>query len=203
MAASMAPGITVAIPSIPPRAAMLVRAVSSVMAQELPAAAISIAVDLQKQGAAATRDRALQAVQTQWTAFLDDDDQMLPEHLRILMDAADQSGADFLFSYYTVAGPDGTLMPHVDPLGNFGRVFDHAAPHQTTVTTLVRTELAQQVGFREFPEDGSLIEGQRRGEDFRFVEGCVAAGAKVLHVPQRTWIYSHHQANTSGLSSRW
>jgi hypothetical protein len=94
-------------------------------------------------------------------------------------------------------------MPHVDPLGNFGRVFDHAAPHQTTVTTLVRTELAQSVGFREFPEDGSLIEGQRRGEDHRFLVGCVDAGAKVLHVPQRTWIWNHWGGNTSGLPGRW
>jgi hypothetical protein len=36
----MIPGITVAIPSIPPRAAMLGRALASVTDQELPAAAV-------------------------------------------------------------------------------------------------------------------------------------------------------------------
>jgi hypothetical protein len=198
--------ITVAIPTIPPRAAMLAQAVASVLAQELSASALSIAVDLHRQGAASTRDRALRAVQTEWTAFLDDDDRMQPEHLRVLMDAAQESGADYVYSYYTVAGPDGTLTPHVDPLQHFGRTFDPAHPHQTTITVLVRTELAQQVGFQDPPE-GALIDGQCYGEDFGWTVGCVAAGAKVLHVPQRTWIWNHHNGsgtgNTSGLATRW
>ena len=198
----MIPGVTVAIPSIPPRARMLARAVGSVLAQELPAAALSIAIDTQKQGAAATRDRALRAVRTQWTAFLDDDDQMQPEHLRVLMDAAQESGADYVYSYYTVAGPNGDLMPHVDPLQHFGRPFDPARPHQTTITVLVRTELAQQVGFQD-PPDGALIDGQRYGEDFAWTVGCAAAGAKFLHVPRRTWLWSHHGANSSGRPDRW
>lgn len=199
---ALRPGITVAIPSIPPRATMLHRAVGSVLAQELPAAALSIAVDLDRQGAAATRDRALRAVRTEYTAFLDDDDRMLPEHLRILMQAVDETGADYAYSYYTVAGPDGTLMPHVDPLQHFGRPFDTAAPHQTTITVLVRTELAQDVGFHD-PAEGELIDGQRYGEDFRFTYECCLAGARVVHVPRRSWIWNHHAANTSGLASRW
>lgn len=194
---SLAPGITVVIPSIPPRAAMLQQAVASVLAQELPAAALSIAVDAEKQGAAATRDRALRAVCTEYTAFLDDDDQMQPEHLRVLMEAAEANGADYVYSYYTVADANGRLMPHVDPLQHFGRPFDPAKPHQTTITVLVRTELAQQVGFRDPPE-GALIDGQRYGEDFAWTVGCVAAGAKVLHVPQRTWLWSHWGGNLSG-----
>lgn len=192
----MRPGITVAIPTIPPRAAMLTRAIESVLAQECPAAALSIAVDLDRQGAATTRDRALRAVGTEWTAFLDDDDQMQPEHLRVLMQAAEETGVDYVYSYYTVANADGTLLPHVDPLQHFGRPFDPAHPHQTTITVLVRTALAQQVGFRDPPE-GALIDGQRYGEDFLFTAECAAAGAKFLHVPQRTWLWVHHQ-NTSG-----
>jgi len=198
----LAPGITVAIPSIPPRAAMLGRALASVLAQELPAEAVSIAVDTGRQGAAVTRDRALRAVRTEYTAFLDDDDQMQPEHLRVLMEAAETSGADYVFSYYTVAGPDGTLMPHVDPLQHFGRPFDPEHPHQTTITVLVRTELAQDVGFRDAP-DGELIDGQRFGEDFLFTVECARAGVKFLHVPQRTWVWNHHGGNSSGRPDRW
>lgn len=197
----MRPGVTVAIPSIPPRAHLLGRALASVMAQELPAAAVSIAVDTEKEGAAATRDRALRAVQTAWTAFLDDDDQMLPEHLRVLMEAAEESGADYVYSYYTVANADGMLLPHVDPLQHFGRPFDPVAPHQTTITVLVRTELAQDIGFHTPPE-GALIDGQRFGEDYAWTVGCAKAGAKFLHVPQRTWLWFHHAGpggNTSGL----
>lgn len=181
---------------------MLGRAVASVMAQDLPAAALSIAADIERQGAAATRDRALRAVRTEWTAFLDDDDQMQPEHLRVLMEAAEESGADYVFSYYTVANADGTLLPHVDPLQHFGRPFDSAHPHQTTITVLVRTELAQEVGFHTPPE-GALIDGQKYGEDYAFTVACATAGAAFLHVPQRTWLWTHHGRNTSGLPSRW
>jgi glycosyltransferase involved in cell wall biosynthesis len=198
----MIPGITVAIPSIPPRAPMLCRAVASVTEQQLPAAAVSIAIDTGRQGAAVTRDRALRAVRTEWTAFLDDDDQMQPEHLRVLMDAAASAGADYVFSYFTVAGHDGRLLPGVDPLQHFGRVFNPADPHQTTITVLVRTELAQDIGFRD-PAEGALIAGQRYGEDFLFTAECAAAGARILHVPERTWIWNHHSRNTSGLPSRW
>ena len=199
----MIPGITVVIPSIPPRASMLHRAVGSVLAQELPAAAISIAVDLEKQGAAITRDRALRAVRTEWVAFLDDDDVMLPEHLRVLMDGAMEHGADYAYSYFTIVDGEGQELPGADPLNLFGVPFDHAAPHQTTITTLVRTELAQQVGFRE-PPWGKLVGRHAHGEDFQMTEECVAAGARVVHIPQRTWLWTHHGAgNTSGRPDRW
>src|SRR5438105_753578 len=125
----MIPGITVAIPSIPPRAAMLGRALASVLAQELPAEAVSIAVDTGRQGAAVTRDRALRAVRTEWVAFLDDDDILLPEHLRVLMDGAAESGADYVYSYFTIVDGDGNELSGADPLDLFGVPFDHAAPH--------------------------------------------------------------------------
>lgn len=198
----MIPGITVAIPSIPPRASMLHRAVGSVLAQELPAAAVSIAVDLEKQGAAITRDRALRAVRTEYTAFLDDDDVMLPQHLRVLMDGALEHGADYVYSYFTIVNDEGREVQGSDPLEVFGVPFDHAAPHQTTITTLVRTELAQQVGFRE-PPWGKLVGRHAHGEDFLFTEECVAAGARVVHIPQRTWLWFHHGFNTSGSPRNW
>ena len=65
--------ITVAIPTIPPRGALLQRAISSVLSQTLPAGGLSVAVDNQRSGAAGTRARALAAVTSPWVAFLDDD----------------------------------------------------------------------------------------------------------------------------------
>jgi hypothetical protein len=74
------PGITVAVPAHPARIAngMLGRAVGSVWAQTRPPAALSVAVDLDRAGAAVTRQRALDAVGTEWTAFLDSDDEGWP-----------------------------------------------------------------------------------------------------------------------------
>jgi glycosyltransferase involved in cell wall biosynthesis len=42
---------------------------------------VSAALDIDRQGAAATRQRALEQAGTKWVAFLDDDDEMDPWHL--------------------------------------------------------------------------------------------------------------------------
>jgi glycosyltransferase involved in cell wall biosynthesis len=195
--------ITVCIPAHPARVAngMLDRAVASVKNQLLPAADISIAIDEDGDGAAVTRQRALDAVKTEWTAFLDSDDWFYPEHLRVLAAGARIFNADYLFSYYLVHFPDGRPWPQNDPLGHFGKQFNPQKPHQTTITTLVRTELAKKIGFFDPPEDAE-IGGHRGGEDWFFTVGCAQAGAKMVHIPRRTWAWCHHGANSSGIPGR-
>lgn len=183
------PEVTVVIPTIPPRRALHRRAVASVMAQTWQPSAVYSILDLHGNGAAFTRNEGLQAVRTPWVAFLDDDDQFLPNHLETLVLGALEAGADYAYSYW--------VDDHPDPLGTFGKVFDHANPTQTTITVLVRTDLAQAVGFRE-PPIGATIHGQRYGEDYQFTVECVKAGAKVVHVPKRTWVWNWHGGNLSG-----
>lgn len=191
--------ITVAIPTIPPRQHLLARALRSVF-EQTRSAYIATALDAAREGAARTRQRALDAVTTDWTAFLDDDDYFLPNHLWLLSNAARESGADYVYSYFYLQRP-GAEPDETDPLGNFGRPFDPADPQETTITVLVRTELAKAVGFTGPAEP--LRPMDAAGEDHRFLLGCLAAGATVLHVPQRTWVWSHHGANTSGRGDRW
>ncbi|RAJ70291.1 glycosyl transferase family 2 [Streptomyces sp. Amel2xB2] len=196
--------ITVVIPTHSARVAngMLDRALKSVTAQTYPAAAVSVAVDLNGQGAAATRQRALDAVRTEWVAYLDSDDWFYPDHLKTLAAGARvYRGADVLFSYYMVHAADGPALPHVDPLGHFGKAFDPARPHQTTIVTLERTDLAKAVGFRE-PPAGALVDGQRYGEDFQHTVELVKAGARIVHIPRRTWAWVHHSGNSSGQPDR-
>lgn len=190
--------ITVCIPSIPPRAELLTRALASVSAQTLQPAAIIVEIDHDGEGAPATRDRALRKATTDWVAFLDDDDEMKPEHLEVLRAGANEYGADYVFSYYEIIDAAGRNLGDLDPvLGNFGKIFDPAEPSQTTITTLVRTKLAQDVGFACMTSD-ELIHGQRRGEDFEFTVGCVNRGARIVHIPHRTWLWHHGTGNTSG-----
>lgn len=194
--------ITVAIPTIPPREVLLTRAVASAERQTRQPHAIEIAVDRDRQGAVATRNRALDAVTTPWVAFLDDDDELLNCHLEVLLEAAIDHGADYVFSWYLIVDAAGRTRLDGDPLGHFGQPWDPENPHQTTITTLVRTELAQQVRFEQ-PIPGRTINGQTWGEDFTFTLGCRDAGAKILHVPRHTWLWHHHGANTSGRPDRW
>jgi len=184
--------VTVVIPTIPPRRFSYLReALHSVSMQHYPIAAVAIATDVDREGAAATRGRALSMARTRWAAFLDDDDQLYPQHVEHLLALALETGADYTFSYWD-------LERTPDILGHFGRRFDPADPHHTTMTVLVRTELAQAVGFTPRPEGD--VAG---GEDWRFTLGCVAAGAKIVHLPEQTWFWRHHAANTSGREDRW
>ncbi|MFD5089332.1 glycosyltransferase family 2 protein [Amycolatopsis thailandensis] len=196
------PEITVVIPTIPPRKELLRRAVDSVWAQTLRPYDVLVPKDIHHRGAAATRQLGLEHVKSDWVAFLDDDDELMLNHLKVLAAAARIFNADYVFSYFMVKDGTGRERPEIDPLGHFGRAFDPDQPTQTTITTLVRTELAQAVGFRE-PPPGALINGETYGEDFQFTVECVKAGAKIVHVPRRTWWWHHHAGNTSGRPDRW
>jgi hypothetical protein len=193
----MRPGITVVVPTHTARVrnGMTKRAIGSVLGQTLPAASIIIEHDTAGAGAPDTRDRGLQKAATEWVAFLDSDDQMKPIHLEHLMECALETGADYVYAWYEAVGFG------ADPLPHFGRPFNPEKPTQTTITTLVRTELAQSVGFRQPPE-GALINGERFGEDFLFTVECVKAGARIVHLPERTWLWNFHGANTSGLPTQ-
>ena len=192
------PTTAVVIPTIPTRGVLLSRAIQSVRAQTLYPTAMCISTDHRRQGAATTRQRALDTVGSdiEWVAFLDDDDEIDPDHLRDLHACAAQTKADYVYSWPRVVGGS-----HPFPSW-FGIPWDNQRPHQTTITVLVRRGLAQQVGFQRAPGGGS-IDGQTWGEDYQFTLGCMQAGAKIVHLPLHTWTWHHHGENTSGQPDRW
>lgn len=205
-------GISVVIPSIPVRAAMLARAVASVTEQTLPADAIIVEVDNGRMGAPDTRQRGLEKVTTEWTAFLDDDDVLDPNHLAVLLACAEEYNADYVWSQFRIGYPDGQFISGPGPLTE--RTFDQWDPEhpaQTTITTLVRTKLAVEVGgFAAFEDSQRHIDGQRVGEDFDFTMRMHRAGAVFRHAPVVTWTWMHHgygtpgvPGNTSGNPTRW
>lgn len=181
-----------AVPTIPPRADKLARALASIAAQTHPIAEVAIAVDIYKQGAADTRNRAKQMLHTQWTCFLDDDDELYPAHVAKLLQHAHDTAADLVFSWFDVAG--GT-----DPFPQLEHLeWDDCSPHMFPITVLVRTELAQAVDF-ETPEHRPA----GAPEDWTYWNALLDAGAHFAHLPERTWLWHHDSANTSGLASRW
>lgn len=201
----MRPGATVVIPSIPPRQHQLRQAVASVLHQTLQPTAVIIEVDHDHEGAAVTRHRGLAKVTTEWTAFLDDDDLLDAIHLQTLMDTAEQHGADYVWSQFRLGFADGRTQAGPYPLGT--GTFDQwrdEQPAQTTITTMVRTELALKVGgFAGFTDTGQEIDGQRFGEDWDFTLRMREAGAVFRHAPVVTWTWMHWGGNTSGRGDRW
>lgn len=196
MDSRMAP-ITVAIPSIPARArsgGLLDRAMMSVQRQNLAPARVIVQLDTKGEGAAVTRNKLLERVTTPWVAFLDDDDLMYPRHLEALWELAQgDAAADYAWSWFDGSNP----FPQ-----HRGRQMDLSDPHHTTMTILVRTELAREVGFRlDHPPGWELPQ-----EDWRFILDMVELGkagrCTFAGTPEITWHYRLHAGNSCGLPTR-
>lgn len=185
--------VTVAIPAIPPRVGgLLLEAVGTAMNQTVPASGgISCVLDVAKQGAAITRQRALDAVRTTWVAFLDDDDKWYPHHLETHLRILEEAGADYSYSWFDGNNPF--------PMHR-GKQMDPENPHHTTMTVVVRTELAKEAGFLQ--PDGPMHQDWA-GEDWQFELRCLKLGAKFIGTDEVTWTYRLHGHHTSGLTTRW
>lgn len=194
--------VTVVIPTIPPRRAMLARAVRSAVRQTHPPAALSIATDIRKEGAPKTRQRGLEVVNTPLVAFLDDDDEFMPYHLAELVQHMQETGADYVYAWYrAIREEDGYIWPEdpVFPPTYYTDPWDNDNPRATTITTLVKTELAKEIGFVHDRRDNPNVSD----EDWQFTMGCVKAGAKISHLVKHTWLWHHGTGNTSGWPDRW
>lgn len=194
--------ITVIIPTIPPRSkTLLPRALHSVMRQTLPAVAVAVATDTRKDGAPATRQRALEMARTPLVAALDDDDEFMPFHLHDLVQHMRDTNADYVYSWFHVVGHNGHIYADdpVFPPTHFTEPFDPDNPIETTVTVLVKRDLAMEVGYHALDRGHDA----NTGEDYNFLLGCLKAGGKVSHLVKRTWFWHHDSGNTSGRPDRW
>ena len=162
----------------------------SVMKQTRKFSDYFVVPDINKEGAGPTRTRGMMAVSTEWTAFLDDDDELRPNHLEVLIHAALDNGADLVYPWFDVVG--GT-----DPFPMFeGRVFDPENMNMFPVTVLARTEILQ--ASNGFPVNDGV-----QGDDWPLWKELVSMKAKIVHVPVRTWKWHHDSKNTSGRPDRW
>ena len=170
--------ITVVIPTIAGREDLLARAIDSVAAQTHAPVLIEVEEDPDRTGAAATRNRALKRVDTEFVAFLDDDDELFPNHLRVCSRFARLTGVDVAYPGYEAVGDD--------PVGCFGLEFDATLLRRRNfipVTTLCRTEAVRAAnGFQEHPdENGDPC------EDWGLWLAMLERGSTFGHVPQVTW----------------
>lgn len=196
----MKSGVTVVVPTIPPRAHMLPRALTSVQVQTRQAEAVVVEADPYGTGAAATRNRALARVDTEYVAFLDDDDEWLPFHLEHVMATMEEAGADLVYPWY---GGINQGLFHPDPLG---RPFDDAARDYILrignfipVTCVVRMEPLMAVGGFAAAEGSTPW---NPCEDWGTWRRMLLNGAVFAHHPEVTWIWHGHPdgltSHTSG-----
>ena len=190
--------ITVVIPSILPRTGpggLGARTVASVNAQTLRPRRLIVEVDRVGEGAAAVRNRALERVDTEWVAFVDDDDELYPDHLRLCARAARLNGADVVYpGYDTSGGPD--------PVGCFGMPFDGDLLQRLyifRVSVLARTDAVRAAGGIQALPD---VHGDPC-EDWGLWLAMHRLGASFYHLPQKTWQWNLAPGSTRGRADRW
>lgn len=189
------PGVTACIAAHPARFTngKLARALESVMKQTRQPDAIIVGNDLARAGVAHNRQAILDRVDTEWLAWLDSDDEWFPQHLQRCMEVAEATGSVFV----NPGQEEGGGGP-----GHFGIPFDPAAPYHTTITFLVRTDLAKRVGFGAGMEHQG--DAQRyANEDWLHLLGLckimVDEGLRGTHLAERTWRYNFDGTNSSGI----
>lgn len=176
--------ISVITASIPGRSELLARACRSVEAQTRPPDEHLVRVDHERAGAARTRNVLLEAAEGELVAVLDDDDELLPRHLELLVRRSIETGADVVYS-----DPD----PRGKVPSGVGRDFDSAALRARNfvpATVVLRRDVALDVGG--FPDV--------HAEDWGLWLLLDQAGARFEHVAAPTWIY--HRSNDGKQATR-
>lgn len=193
--------VTVVIPTIQGRDAMLARAVDSVARQTRPATVLVAADKRHREGAWVTRNRGALDVITEWTAFLDDDDELMAHHVAHLVGKAETEELDLVWGWFRVESTPGRRPQAFDPWPeNRGRDYDPSDPHVVPITYIVRTELLHASiervgGFLPDTIGAWQHQDQPLFHDLA-VNGRHGASRKT------TWIWHWHPSNTSGLPDR-
>jgi glycosyltransferase involved in cell wall biosynthesis len=203
--------VAVAIPTIPGREALFERAMASVRAQRRFPDQVVVEYDAERTGAAAARNRALERVTTDFVAWLDDDDELLPHHLMACMRVLEMDRSlDLVYpAPKMIGGPDPTAVTYqgqlTSPWGvRFRREQEAHLRRQGSfipMTHIVRTELAKSIGG--FRDGYHLEDGRYRGEDEDYLIRLLDAGGTFEHLDRVTWRwYSHPQTSTAGRPDR-
>jgi hypothetical protein len=195
--------VTIITATIPTRADLLARAVASVKAQTLQPAHHLIMEDTEKIGGAAVLDKLLKKVTTKYVAVLDDDDELLPQHIEVIYKCITESDADLLYPWfrYQTSGNAGHLERY------FGVPWSNDDVHQVPITWIAKTLMIKRAGgFSEgYDRDSMNLDssGNRIGYDFTLIQNLVAQNRVIKHHPEVTWIYHDDRASTLGMPSRW
>lgn len=164
--------VTVITASKGDRKQMLAEAMATVVAQTVRVAHL-VGVDA-GSGVAEVRNRLVAAADTEWVAFLDDDDLLDSHHVQTLLYES-RVGADVVIPYCRFDGPP-------LPAGYYNRPYDREALRRHgifPITVLARRQVVLDVG-------GFATAGW---DDWKLWNAMAEAGACFVTVPRVTWTY--------------
>jgi glycosyltransferase involved in cell wall biosynthesis len=195
--------VTVCTATIPTRVELLERAIRSVTNQTLKVQEHSIKLDLDKLGQPAVLDQIIQEAKTKYVAILDDDDELLPNHIELLYKKIIETDADLVFPHFKYSN-----ISDAGHLEMFrGLPWDNNNPHQVPVTWMAKREAILDVGG--FSGDFDVLsyevdnQGNRMGQDFNLIKKLAKANKYITNISEITWIYHVGHPSTLGMPIRW
>lgn len=165
--------VTFITPTIASRSSILPEAIRSVENQQMPAKGHLIAVDFDKKGPSHIRNILARSVDTEWIAFLDDDDIVYPNHVSTASQFADSS--DIIYTWCDSVGRE-----NFNPNSYFDSDRLLNAGNYIPVTTFVRTSAFIEVGGFDL---------ESRLEDWDLWKRLYLKGYKFTCIPVVTWCY--------------
>lgn len=195
--------VTVCTATIPTRVELLQRAIQSVTNQTLKVKEHSIKIDLDKLGQPAVLDQIIEQATTKYVAILDDDDELLPNHIELLYKKIIETDADLVFPHFKYSN-----ISDAGHLEKFrGLPWDNNNPHQVPVTWIAKRQAILDVGG--FSGDFDVLsyevdnEGNRVGQDFNLIKKLAKANKYITNISEITWIYHVGHGSTLGMPIRW
>jgi len=162
--------ITVITPTLSDRVEKLAECKASVQDQTVEFADHIVQIDHDREGPAATRNKLIEKVDTEWVLFLDDDDILYPQYNEAVQPYLDDF--DFVYTWCErdfLGIPDTDFNPDMLRIGN-----------TIPVTACVKVQMVRDVGG--FPLEGVY-------EDWQLWLKLLDAGAKFMAVRKRLWEY--------------
>jgi glycosyltransferase involved in cell wall biosynthesis len=133
-------------------------------------------------GAAATRNAGLQFVSSDYVAFLDDDDEFLPEKLTIQLQEMIATESVFSFSDYFRVSPSETTYADCSPKpkhnGDLAREISFDSCRIATPTVVVSSKILTQLAPL-FPEDMTL-----REDNYAWLRIALTNNFRYVHISQ-------------------
>ena len=195
--------VTVCTATIPTRHDLLQRCIESVKNQTLQPVKHLIKLDEQRLGHSAMLDAMIEEATTKYVAILDDDDELLPNHIELLYKKIIETNADLVYPHFKYSNlPDGGHLERFK-----GKPWNNNNPHQVPITWLAKRKVILKVGG--FSEGFDIFsyqidsEGNRIGQDFHLIKKLAKANKYITNIPDVTWIYHVGHPSTQGIPIRW
>lgn len=201
--------VTLVVPSISSRVLdLLPRALESAAAQTVPFTSVIVQRAGPEDDAAATRQAGLEKVTTPWVTFLDDDDELEPDHLEALIETQFATGSDVVYSWFTCCEngkpvPDDSRQLWLAGEPAFGKEWSLTHVEELLagrwcfhLNALFRTNMIREVGGFHAPGRG--MRDTYLSEDLDLEQRLVKSGAIVTHCPRRTWRWHFWDGRTKG-----